>query len=160
MADKVKTRVAIACGRDDRDRVIHQAVSQIVRKLAWIRPRAGRVTALARRNGAITHIAERRDLGAPAMHRFGKAVQQQHQRRAGLARDEGVEGEARGDGDLFLGRHAAILDRQCRPVHDETEFSFRGPPFGPDRNYARAEKCCIWGPVNGGRRQGYNRCII
>jgi hypothetical protein len=39
------------------------------------------------------------------MHRFGKAMQQQHQRRAALAGREGIEGQAGGNGDLFWCRH-------------------------------------------------------
>src|SRR6185437_880299 len=39
------------------------------------------------------------------MHRFRKAVQQQHQRRAALTRHQRVEGEVRGDGDLFATGH-------------------------------------------------------
>jgi hypothetical protein len=35
------------------------------------------------------------------MHGFGKAVQQEHQRRTRLAGDEGIEGEAWGNGDFF-----------------------------------------------------------
>jgi len=35
------------------------------------------------------------------MHGFRKAVQQQHQRRAGFAGGEGVEGEAGLKGDFF-----------------------------------------------------------
>ena len=33
-----------------------------MRKLTWIRPGAGRIAALARRNGAIAHVAEAGDL--------------------------------------------------------------------------------------------------
>jgi hypothetical protein len=39
------------------------------------------------------------------MHGFGKAVQQQHQRRTWLAGDEGVEGEAGREGDFFESGH-------------------------------------------------------
>jgi hypothetical protein len=47
-------------------------------------------------------------------------VQQQHQRRAALAGRKDVEGELRGEGDLFEGGHRAILILQSRPVHGET----------------------------------------
>jgi hypothetical protein len=57
------------------------------------------------------------------MHRFRKTVQQQYQRRTGLAGGDGVEGELRGDGDLCGNWHGAILDLQSPPVHGETGFS-------------------------------------
>ena len=101
VAHEMKARLAIARGRRDRHGVVHQAVDQIVRKLTRIRPGARRIAALARRNGAIAHVAESRDLRAPAMHRFRKAVQQQHQRRPGCAGGDGIEDEMRRDGDLF-----------------------------------------------------------
>ena len=101
VAGEMKTRLAIARGRHDRHRVVHQAVDQIVRKLARIRPGAGRIAALARRNGAIAHVAEAGDLRAPAVHRFRKAVQQQDQRRPGCAGGDGIEDQMRCDGDLF-----------------------------------------------------------
>ncbi len=77
---EMKARVAISARGRDRHRVVHQAVDQVMRKFAGIRPGAGRIAALARRDGAIAHVAQRRDLRAPAVHRFRKAVQQQHQR--------------------------------------------------------------------------------
>jgi hypothetical protein len=42
------------------------------------------------------------------MHRFRKAVQQQHQRRALLARHQRVEDEVWGDGDLFEMGHGFL----------------------------------------------------
>ncbi len=101
VAHEMKARLAIARGRRDRHGVVHQTVDQIVRKLARIRPRARRITALARRNGAIAHVTEAGDLRAPAMHRFRKAVQQQDQRRPRYAGGDGIEGEMRRDADLF-----------------------------------------------------------
>ena len=119
MSNQVKARLAIARGRNDRHRVVHQVVG----KLAWIRSRARRIAALAWCYGAIAHIAEACDLRAPATHRFRKAVQQQHQRRTALAGRQRIEGKLRGDGDLFEGRYGAILELQSRPVHGETDFS-------------------------------------
>ncbi len=101
VAHEMKARLAIARGGCDRHGVVHQAVDQVMRKLTRIRPGARRIAALARRYGAIAHVAESRDLRAPAMHRFRKAVQQQHQRRPGRAGGDGVEDEMRRDGDLF-----------------------------------------------------------
>ena len=115
VADQMKTRIAIARGRHDRHRIVHQAVDQVMRKFARIRPRARRIAALARCYGAIAHVAEGGDLRAPAMHRFRKAVQQQDQRRAGRAGGDGIEGEMRRDGDLFRCRHGAILDDRAIP---------------------------------------------
>nr|WP_283813557.1 hypothetical protein [Bradyrhizobium paxllaeri] len=110
VAGEMKTRFAIARGRRDRQRIVHQSVDQVMRKFARIGAGARRIAALARRDGAITHVAERRDLRAPAMHRFRKAMQQQHQRRAGRAGRDGIEDEMWRDGDLFAVGHAAILD--------------------------------------------------
>src|SRR3954463_14257066 len=45
------------------------------------------------------------------MHRFRKAVQQQHQRRPGRTGGDGVEDKMRRDDDLFLDGHGVILDR-------------------------------------------------
>ena len=89
-----------------------------MRKFTRIRPGARRIAALARRNGAIAHVAEGRDLRAPAMHRFRKAVQQQHQRRAGRARRDGVERERPIAicSDAGMGDPAAAIG----PIHGET----------------------------------------
>jgi lysophospholipase L1-like esterase len=73
----------------------------IIRRLRGIGPRARRIAALARCERAIAFICQRRDLRVPAMHRFRKAVQQQHQRRAGLADGEDIEGQAGRNRDLF-----------------------------------------------------------
>jgi hypothetical protein len=101
VANEMKARFAIARGRYDRHGVVHQAVDQIVRKLTRIRPGARRITALARRNGAIAHVAEAGDLRTPTMHRFRKAVQQQDQRRPGRAGGDGIKDQMWRDGDLF-----------------------------------------------------------
>jgi len=78
----MKARTPITRRVHHRHGVVHQAVDQVMRKLARIGPGARRIAALARRNGAIAHVAEGCDLRAPAMHRFRKAVQQQGQWRA------------------------------------------------------------------------------
>ena len=77
----------------------------IIRGVARIRPRARRIAALARGHRAIARGSKRRRLCAPAMHGFGKAVQQQHQRRAGFAGGEGIEGEVRGNRKFFKSDH-------------------------------------------------------
>jgi hypothetical protein len=100
VADQMKAALATAARRDDRHRVVHQPVDAIVRGVARVRPRTGRIAALARRHGAVARRRQCRHLRAPAVHRFGKAVQQQHQRRAGLAGDQRVEGEGGGGGDF------------------------------------------------------------
>ena len=96
MAGEMKARFAVTRGRDDRHRIVHQPVDVIARMIARIGPRAGRIAALARRHRAIAHVGQGGDLRVPAMHRFRKAVQQQHQRRAVLARDQRVEGRGEG----------------------------------------------------------------
>jgi hypothetical protein len=93
VADEMKAVFAIARCGDDRHRIVHQALDMIVRGIADVRPRAGRITALTRRNGAIAGGGKRFYLRAPAIHGLRKAVQQQHQRCTGFARDERVEGE-------------------------------------------------------------------
>ena len=134
VADQMKPRIAIARGRHDRHRVVHQAVDQVMREFARVGPRARRIAALARCDSAVAHVAECRDLGAPAMHRVRKAVQQQHQRRTGLAGGDGVESEMRRDGDLFGSRHGVIIARfrakrtpvgvkKTRPGRPMTELS-------------------------------------
>ena len=107
MAHEVKALIAIARCGDDRHRIIHQPVHVIVGRIARIGPRGRRIAALARRDRAIAHVRKRRDLRPPAMEGLGKAMQQQHQRRTALARDEGVEGEIGGDGDFVHARHAS-----------------------------------------------------
>ena len=108
MAGEMKPFVAVTRRRDDRDGIVHQAVDVIARMIARIGASARRIAALARCDRPKTHVAERSSLRAPALHRFGKAVQQQHERRAGLARDQGVEGEVwscrdRGEGTAIDG---------------------------------------------------------
>ena len=71
----------------------------IIGVVARIGPRARRIAALARRNRAIARTGKRIHLRPPALHRFGKTVQQQHQRRARLACDQSVESEGGGGGD-------------------------------------------------------------
>ena len=93
MAGEMKAFVAVAQGRNDRHRVVHQAVDVIMRRVARVGPGAFRIAALTWRDGAMAHVGERAHLRTPAVHRFRKAVQQQHQRRAGLARDQRVEDE-------------------------------------------------------------------
>ena len=112
VADQMKARVAVAAGRDDRHRVVHQAVDVIIGGVRDVGPRARRIAALARRHRAIARVRQRRHLRAPAMHRFRKAMQQQHQRRAGLAGGEGVEGQAGGKRDFFEMGHGR--DLRCR----------------------------------------------
>ncbi len=65
----------------------------IIGGVARVRPRARRIAPLARRDGAIARSRKCFYLRAPAMHGFRKAVQQQHQRCTGFARDERVKGE-------------------------------------------------------------------
>ena len=101
MADKVNAAVAITGGGDDCHRIVHQPVDMIIGAVADVRARARRITTLARRHRAITRIRQRRHLRAPAMHGFRKAVQQEHQRRPGLASGKGVEGEGGGGSDFF-----------------------------------------------------------
>jgi len=101
MADQMEAALAVAAGGCDRHRVVHQPLDIVIRGIARVRPRAGRIAALARRHRAIAGIGQRFQLRAPAMHGLGKAVQQQHQRRISLAGNEGVEGEVRGDGDVL-----------------------------------------------------------
>ena len=132
MAGQMKAPVGIATGRDDRHRIVHQAVDVIARKIVRVGPRARRIAALARRDGAIAHVGQRSDLRAPAMHRFRKAVQQQHQRRSLVARGQRVEGEVRGDGDLGEGGHATSFNRnhsdenKARTGGDSRLFSLPG----------------------------------
>jgi len=86
----------------------------IIRCVGGIRPRPGRITALARRDRAIARTRKRADLRAPAMHGFRETVQQQHQRRARCAGDEGVEGQAGCNGDFFELGHSGGF--RCEPV--------------------------------------------
>ena len=120
---EMKAAVAMARGRHDRHRIVHQAVDVIIRGLSRIRPRARRIAALARRDRAIAGRRQRLDLRLPAPHRFRKAVQQQHQRRIGRTRDQGVEGEGGGKGDPGEGGHGRFpsadggdADRAPSPV--------------------------------------------
>ena len=117
VAGEMEAAVGITRGRHDRHRIFHQPIDEIIGGIVWIRPRARRVAALAWCHGAIAGRGQRFHLRVPAMHRFRKAVQQQHQRRVWLARDNGVEGEGGGDGDLRERGHATILDLCARPVH-------------------------------------------
>jgi hypothetical protein len=62
------------------------------------------------------------------MHRFGKAVQQQHQRRALLAGGEGVEGEGGCDGDFFELGHGDdqpvwSIPKRFRPIEGWNHLS-------------------------------------
>ena len=93
VADEMKALPAIARGRDNSHRIVHQPVDMIIGGVARVRPRARRVTALIGRHRAIARGRKCRHLRAPAMHGFRKAVQQQHQPRAGLAGDQRVKGE-------------------------------------------------------------------
>jgi hypothetical protein len=61
-------------------------------------------------------------------------VQQQYQRRAGLAGGEGVEGQAGLNRDLFERGHAAILDVPNRSVHHGNEVLM----FGVSAKHRRA----------------------
>ena len=117
MSDQMKAPVAIAAGADDRHRIVHQPLDVIIRRLVWIRPRARRITALARRDGAIASLRQRFDLRVPAMHRFRKAMQQQHQWRAWSAGREGIEGQGGGGGDFGEGGHGD--DFRCELVHTD-----------------------------------------
>src|SRR5205814_8959702 len=58
MAGEMKAAVGMAAGGYDRHRVVHQAVDMIIGGVADVRPRAGRVTALARGDRAITRGCE------------------------------------------------------------------------------------------------------
>jgi len=109
VAGKMEAFAAVARRCDDRHRIIHQAVDVIARGIARIGARRCRVAALARGECAITHVGESDHLRAPAMHRFRKAMQQQHQRRTVISGGEHVEGQLRRDGDFLQGRHTTNL---------------------------------------------------
>ena len=109
VADQMEAAIAVAAGRNDRHRIVHQAFDMIIRGVIGVRPRAGRIAALARSHRAIAGGGEGGHLCAPAMHGFRKAVQQQHQRRPGFAADEGVERQTGCDGDLFELGHGSHL---------------------------------------------------
>ena len=111
VAGEMEACVAMAASRRDRHRVVHQAIDVVMRGLARIRPRARRIAALGRRYRAIAGIPQRLDLRAPAMHGLGKAVQQQHQRRAGFAGDESIEGEVGGNRKLLMFDHGGDLKK-------------------------------------------------
>jgi hypothetical protein len=106
VADEMKAAIAIAASCHDRHRIVRQAVDMIIGGIARVRPRARRIAALTRRHRAIARARKCCHLCAPAMHGFGKAVQQQHQRRTRFAGDEGVEGQSRGGRDFFEAGHA------------------------------------------------------
>jgi hypothetical protein len=91
MADEMEAGLTIAAGGNDGHRVVHQAIDVIVRRVVRVGPCAGRIAALARRHRAIAGGGEGGHLRAPAVHGFGKAVQQQHQRSVRGAGGEGVE---------------------------------------------------------------------
>src|SRR5258705_8930733 len=125
----MKTLVAITKGCDDRPRIVHQAIDVIMRGIARIGPRACRIAALAWRDRAIAGITQRLDLRAPAMHRFGKAMQQQHQWRARRTGDEGVEGEVRGNPDCLEFGHGSdfTFQRESR-LRRRADWQAQLPP--------------------------------
>ena len=95
VADQVEALAVVARGRGDLEGVVHQLVEGVVGQLGRIGPRARRIAALVGRHGAIARRGERRQRRAPAVSRFGKAVQQQHERTAGRARNIRRECQAR-----------------------------------------------------------------
>ena len=130
MAGEMEARFAIACGLNDRHRIVHQPVDVIIGGVADIRPRARPSSRAGSALRAIAGLGQRFHLRAPAMHGFGKAVQQQHQRRARFAGGEGVEGEGGGDGDFFSGVMAAtrvdgirIPPAAARPIFRKYEIT-------------------------------------
>ena len=88
VADEMKAAVAVAAGRDDRHRIVHQPVDVIIRGVAGVRPRARRIAALARRHRAIARgrqappparasnasIRQSRAAAAPAARRAAPAT--------------------------------------------------------------------------------------
>ena len=107
--DEMEAAVAVAASGGDGHRVVHQAVDVIIGGVVWVGPRSGGIAALARSNRAITGGGEGGHLRAPAVHGFGEAVQQQHERRVRRAGGEGVEGEAGSYGDLRKVGHGGHL---------------------------------------------------
>ena len=82
VADEMKAPAGVAAGGGDGHGVADELVEFVVRGVGGVGPRARRIAALARRDRAISGRGQRLDLRSPGVERFGKAVQQQHQRRA------------------------------------------------------------------------------
>jgi hypothetical protein len=91
MADQVKAPIGVAAIRRDSERIIEEMIEAVVRRLACIRSRACRITALAWGDCAISCRGQRGHLRAPHMERFRKTMQQQRQRRAFVACNHHVE---------------------------------------------------------------------
>src|SRR5262249_26826547 len=91
MADEMEAPLPVATPRDDIYGVADQAVHRIVGRVSEVWSRAVRIAALAWCHRAKSSHRERRDLGAPHVERFGKAVQQQHERSVVRAIDICVE---------------------------------------------------------------------
>ena len=108
VADQMEAPAVVARRRRDLDGVVDQLVEGVVRKIGRIGPRTRRIAALVGRHGAIARRGERGQRRAPAVSRFGKAVQQQHQRPVGRACD--IRGECQARPGLYAGavRHQAI----------------------------------------------------
>ena len=76
MPDQMKAAIGAAARGRDVHGVGKQVVELIVRAVARVGPRARRVAALARRHRAIAGGGQRRQLCAPHVERFRKAMQQ------------------------------------------------------------------------------------
>jgi hypothetical protein len=79
-------------------------------RIGRVGPRARRIAALARRDGAIACPRERGSLCVPGVKGLGKAVQQQHERAVLRAVDAHVELHAR-SGRNLLKSHAITPTR-------------------------------------------------
>ncbi len=105
--------VVVAFGRHDLDRIGDQFIEGIVGEIGRIGTRARRIAALVGGDGAIARRRERWQRRAPAMPRFGKPVQQQHERPLGGARD--IRGECQARPRLYAGGiegHRSVRSRR------------------------------------------------
>jgi len=95
VTDEVETLAGISGCRRDLDRIGDHFFIGVVFELGRIGPRARRIAALIGRDGAVARRRQPRQRAAPAVPRFGKAMQQQHEVTASRARDIRGECEAR-----------------------------------------------------------------
>jgi hypothetical protein len=108
MPDEMKSATAIAARAGDVHGVRNQQIEMVVHGIDAIRPGAGGIAALARRDGAIARGRERGELAAPHVEGFCEAVQQQHERRVLGPIAPRIENESRSGLDLPQLSHEVI----------------------------------------------------
>jgi hypothetical protein len=111
VSDQVKAARAVPHCRDEAERVRDQQLDVVVpRGVGRVGPGPGGIAALVRGRGEETGFGQRRQLRVVEVARDGEAVQQQHERRRGVA----------GNGDV---------EDQARPGLDPAEFNHPVSPF-------------------------------